>query len=66
MLYFFQMSTQTNEDNLDIEIQTDEINTCNKWTQFPITCRKHLSTNEDIKMFKKVSNVVCKKKNVSP
>ncbi|XP_033208063.1 WD repeat-containing protein 60 isoform X2 [Belonocnema kinseyi] len=48
-----QMSTQTNEDNLDIDIQTEAIESSNKWTQFPITCRKNLKSNEDIRMFKK-------------
>ncbi|XP_012287653.1 WD repeat-containing protein 60 isoform X2 [Orussus abietinus] len=47
-----QMSTQTKEDNLDIEIQTDEINCSNKWTQFPVKCRNRLKNNEDVKRFK--------------
>ena len=51
------MSTQTNDDNLDVETQTEEIESSNKWTQFPITCRKNLNSNEDIRMFKKVSTM---------
>lgn len=31
----FQVHVQTNEDDLEEEIQTDEILTCNKWTQHP-------------------------------
>lgn len=47
-----QIYTQTNEDNLDIEIQTETIEAENKWTQFPVACRNNLKTSEDVKMFK--------------
>ncbi|KAG5313458.1 WDR60 protein, partial [Acromyrmex insinuator] len=44
--------TQTGDDNMDIEIQTDEISCKNKWTQFPVTCRKELHDKRDINLFK--------------
>ncbi|KYN40872.1 WD repeat-containing protein 60, partial [Trachymyrmex septentrionalis] len=44
--------TQTGDDNMDIEIQTDEMPCKNKWTQFPITCRKELHDKRDINLFK--------------
>ncbi|CAK9824334.1 Cytoplasmic dynein 2 intermediate chain 1 [Anthophora retusa] len=47
-----QVSTQTGEDNIDIETQTEEITFKNKWTQFPITCRKNLKTKEDLNLFR--------------
>jgi len=46
--------TQTGDDNVDIEIQTDEVPRKNKWTQFPITCRKELCDKQDINLFKMV------------
>ncbi|KAG5308893.1 WDR60 protein, partial [Pseudoatta argentina] len=48
-LYVF---TQTGDDNMDIEIQTDEVPCKNKWTQFPVTCRKALHDKQDINLFK--------------
>ncbi|XP_034952278.1 WD repeat-containing protein 60 [Chelonus insularis] len=48
-----QISTQTNEDNLSVDIQTEEIECRNMWTQFPIVCKSVLKTNEDIKIFTK-------------
>jgi hypothetical protein len=48
----YQISTQTNEDNLDVEIQTDKNQLENKWTQFPVKCRSKLDTIEDIRQFK--------------
>lgn len=47
----FQISTQTGEDNIDIEIQTEKIIFKNKWTQFPITCRNNIQTKEDLDLF---------------
>ncbi|XP_011505727.1 PREDICTED: WD repeat-containing protein 60 [Ceratosolen solmsi marchali] len=47
-----QISTQTNEDNLDVETQTDENELENKWTQYPVKCRNKLETIEDVKLFK--------------
>ncbi|XP_017795904.1 PREDICTED: WD repeat-containing protein 60 [Habropoda laboriosa] len=47
-----QVSTQTGEDNIDTETQTEEIMFKNKWTQFPITCRKDLKTKEDLDLFR--------------
>ncbi|XP_058797545.1 cytoplasmic dynein 2 intermediate chain 1 isoform X2 [Phymastichus coffea] len=47
-----QASTQTNEDNVDVEIQTDTSELENKWTQFPVKCRRNLKSNEDVKLFK--------------
>ncbi|XP_071653960.1 cytoplasmic dynein 2 intermediate chain 1 [Temnothorax longispinosus] len=47
-----QVFTQTGDDNMDIEIQTDEVPCKNKWTQFPITCRKNLRDKQDINLFK--------------
>ncbi|KAL6262566.1 hypothetical protein P5V15_005358 [Pogonomyrmex californicus] len=47
-----QVFTQTGDDNMDIEIQTDEVPCKNKWTQFPITCRKELRDKRDINLFK--------------
>ncbi|XP_018316438.1 WD repeat-containing protein 60 isoform X3 [Mycetomoellerius zeteki] len=46
-----QVFTQTGDDNIDIEIQTDEMPCKNKWTQFPITCRKELRDKRDINLF---------------
>ncbi|XP_053977008.1 cytoplasmic dynein 2 intermediate chain 1 isoform X1 [Hylaeus volcanicus] len=46
-----QISTQTGEDNIDVETQTDKIMFKNKWTQFPITCRSNLQTKEDLNLF---------------
>lgn len=48
-----QMCTQTNDDNLEEETQTEKIESRSKWTQFPITCRKNLNTSEDIISFRK-------------
>lgn len=48
------MYTQTGDDNIDIEIQTEDILYNNKWTQFPITCRKKLCDKRDINLFKMV------------
>ncbi|XP_015434897.1 PREDICTED: WD repeat-containing protein 60 [Dufourea novaeangliae] len=53
-----QMSTQTGEDNIDVEIQTDKIVFTNKWTQFPITCRSNLRTKEDLDLFRMDQNGV--------
>ncbi|XP_050593716.1 cytoplasmic dynein 2 intermediate chain 1 [Bombus affinis] len=53
-----QISTQTGEDNIDIETQTEEITFRNKWTQFPITCRKNLQTKEDLDLFRMDQNGV--------
>lgn len=50
----YQVFTQTGDDNMDIEIQTDEVQSKNKWTQFPITCRKELYDKRDIDLFKMV------------
>ncbi|XP_024942554.1 WD repeat-containing protein 60 isoform X3 [Cephus cinctus] len=47
-----QMSVQTNEDNLNMETQTDDITCSNKWTQFPVSCKRNLNSSEDIKLFK--------------
>ncbi|XP_032675193.1 WD repeat-containing protein 60 isoform X2 [Odontomachus brunneus] len=47
-----QIFTQTGDDNIDIEIQTDEMLYRNKWTQFPVTCRKELHDNQDVNLFK--------------
>ncbi|KAK9295652.1 hypothetical protein QLX08_010078 [Tetragonisca angustula] len=47
-----QISMQTGEDNIDIETQTEEIIFRNKWTQFPITCKKNLQTKEDLDLFR--------------
>ncbi|XP_011875814.1 PREDICTED: WD repeat-containing protein 60 isoform X2 [Vollenhovia emeryi] len=47
-----QVFTQTGDDNMDIEIQTDEVPCKNKWTQFPITCRKSLRDKQDINLFR--------------
>ncbi|XP_044594470.1 cytoplasmic dynein 2 intermediate chain 1 [Cotesia glomerata] len=46
-----QTYTQTNEDNLSVEVQTEEIDSRNMWTQFPVVCRSSLKSGEDIKMF---------------
>lgn len=50
--FYFQTYTQTNEDDLDVDTQTEVIEVENKWTQFPVTCRNNLKTSEDVKMFK--------------
>ncbi|KAJ8684293.1 hypothetical protein QAD02_020085 [Eretmocerus hayati] len=47
-----QISTQTNEDNLNAEVQTDPCECDNKWTQFPVKCRNNLKTVEDVRLFK--------------
>ncbi|XP_043267572.1 cytoplasmic dynein 2 intermediate chain 1 [Venturia canescens] len=47
-----QMCVQTNEDNLEVEVQTDAIERANKWTQFPAKCRTNLKSEEDIKRFR--------------
>ncbi|XP_012153393.2 cytoplasmic dynein 2 intermediate chain 1 isoform X1 [Megachile rotundata] len=47
-----QTSTQTGEDNIDVETQTEKITFGNKWTQFPVTCRNKLQTKEDLDLFK--------------
>ncbi|XP_076758616.1 cytoplasmic dynein 2 intermediate chain 1 isoform X2 [Xylocopa sonorina] len=47
-----QMSTQTGEDNIEIETQTEEVVFRNKWTQFPVTCRKNLRTKKDLDLFR--------------
>ncbi|XP_076242059.1 cytoplasmic dynein 2 intermediate chain 1 isoform X2 [Calliopsis andreniformis] len=47
-----QMSTQTGEDNIEVETQTDKIVFSNKWTQFPITCRSSLRTKEELDLFR--------------
>ncbi|XP_017878315.1 WD repeat-containing protein 60 isoform X2 [Ceratina calcarata] len=47
-----QMSTQTGEDNIDLETQTEKIELENKWTQFPVTCRNNLRTKEDLDLFR--------------
>ncbi|XP_014469680.1 PREDICTED: WD repeat-containing protein 60 [Dinoponera quadriceps] len=47
-----QIFTQTGDDNIDIEIQTDEVFHRNKWTQFPVTCRNELRDNQDVNLFK--------------
>lgn len=39
---------------MDIEVQTDEVLCKNKWTQFPVTCRKKLNDNQDVNLFKLV------------
>ncbi|KAF7995227.1 hypothetical protein HCN44_004699 [Aphidius gifuensis] len=48
-----QIATQTNDDCLSIEIQTDVIKKRNMWCQYPITCTNKLNTELDIKKFKK-------------
>ncbi|XP_070155041.1 cytoplasmic dynein 2 intermediate chain 1 isoform X2 [Polyergus mexicanus] len=53
-----QVYTQTGDDNMDIEIQTDEVHSKNKWTQFPITCRKELRDKRDINLFRMEQNGV--------
>jgi len=52
---------------MDIEIQTDEVPCKNKWTQFPVTCRKELHDKRDINLFKMVIVyiIVCKSTAVS-
>ncbi|XP_076630071.1 cytoplasmic dynein 2 intermediate chain 1 isoform X1 [Colletes latitarsis] len=47
-----QMSTQTGEDNIDAETQTEKTMFKNKWTQFPITCRSNLRTKEELDLFR--------------
>ncbi|XP_076301003.1 cytoplasmic dynein 2 intermediate chain 1 isoform X2 [Lasioglossum baleicum] len=47
-----QISTQTGEDNIEVETQTDKITLKNKWTQFPITCRSNLRTKKDLDLFR--------------
>ncbi|XP_078033323.1 cytoplasmic dynein 2 intermediate chain 1 isoform X1 [Augochlora pura] len=47
-----QISTQTGEDNIDVETQTDKATFQNKWTQFPITCRSKLRTKKDLDLFR--------------
>ncbi|XP_076173839.1 cytoplasmic dynein 2 intermediate chain 1 isoform X2 [Ptiloglossa arizonensis] len=47
-----QTSTQTGEDNIDVETQTDKIMLKNKWTQFPVTCRSNLQTKEELDLFR--------------
>lgn len=37
-----------------MEIETEPIIIENKWTQYPITCRRDLKTSEDVKHFKMV------------
>lgn len=58
------MCTQTNDDNLEEETQTEAIESSNKWTQFPIACRQKLTTSEDIKLFRKVSIIYSFKHNM--
>ncbi|XP_029671470.1 WD repeat-containing protein 60-like isoform X2 [Formica exsecta] len=53
-----QVCTQTGDDNMDIEIQTDEVHSKNKWTQFPVTCRKELRDKRDINLFRMEQNGV--------
>lgn len=53
-IIFYQVFTQTGDDNMDVEIQTDEVHSKNKWTQFPVTCRKELRDKRDINLFKLV------------
>lgn len=43
----FQASTQTGEDNLFEETQTDHIETINKWTQFPISVSQIDENNQN-------------------
>ncbi|XP_012260238.2 cytoplasmic dynein 2 intermediate chain 1 isoform X1 [Athalia rosae] len=47
-----QIAVQTNEDDLEVETQTDAIEVDNKWTQFPVTCRRNLKTIKDVKLFR--------------
>ncbi|KAL0113853.1 hypothetical protein PUN28_011292 [Cardiocondyla obscurior] len=47
-----QAFTQTGDDNMDVEIQTDEVSHKNKWTQFPVTCRENLRDKRDVYLFK--------------
>ncbi|XP_011148975.1 WD repeat-containing protein 60 isoform X2 [Harpegnathos saltator] len=47
-----QIFTQTGDDDMDIEIQTDEVLHKNKWTQFPVTCRKGLRDSQDVNSFR--------------
>lgn len=49
---------QTGEDNIDIETQTEKIIFRNKWTQFPITCKKNLQTKEDLDLFRMVHKFI--------
>ncbi|XP_015118894.1 WD repeat-containing protein 60 isoform X2 [Diachasma alloeum] len=46
-----QIATQTREDDLSVETQTEEIKHRNMWTQFPVVCRSDLRSNEDIDGF---------------
>ncbi|XP_011337865.2 WD repeat-containing protein 60 [Ooceraea biroi] len=47
-----QIFTQTGDDNMDVEVQTEQVLCRNKWTQFPVTCRKVLRDKQDISLFK--------------
>ncbi|XP_063992285.1 cytoplasmic dynein 2 intermediate chain 1 [Diachasmimorpha longicaudata] len=46
-----QIATQTREDDLSVETQTEEIRYRNVWTQFPVVCRSSLKTSGDIEGF---------------
>ncbi|XP_011298912.1 WD repeat-containing protein 60 [Fopius arisanus] len=60
-----QTATQTREDDLDVETQTEEIKTRNMWTQFPVVCRSHLESNEDIDEFnRELVGVGCQEEDV--
>lgn len=49
-----QISTQTGEDNVFEEIQTDQIKTITKWTQFPISISKIDETDQNYLNFFKM------------
>jgi hypothetical protein len=52
---------QTNEDNLSEEVQTDEINYKNKWTQKPVSFRTRngvKSSVDEITIFSQVTFMV--------
>lgn len=51
------MSTQTGEDNIDVETQTEKVTYSSKWTQFPVTCRSSLKTKEELDLFRMVCEI---------
>lgn len=53
-----QIAVQTKEDNLNVEIQTDDVKVENKWTQHPIICRSSLTSVEDIIKFQLVCKIL--------
>ncbi|KAG7200603.1 hypothetical protein KM043_001161 [Ampulex compressa] len=47
-----QMATQTGEENPEVETQTEIVSCGNKWTQFPIACRRILRSKDDLDSFR--------------